>query len=87
MEELGNRGTVSEDGVRELSRVSPVEIGLPGPLVSFSCWLLPGLLKTKDRGFLPGGAASESSLPLEVPGVPEGGGKEPYREQKYYMTG
>lgn len=81
LEELRNRGTVSEDGVRELSRVIPVEIGLPGPFVASSCWLLPGLLKTEDRGFLSRGVASELSLSLEVPGAPEGGGKESYREQ------
>ena len=60
-----------------------METGLPGLLVSSSYWLLPGLLKTKDRGFLSRGAASELSLSLEAPGAPEGGGKESYREQKY----
>ena len=65
------------------SSSSTVETGLPGLLVSSSYWLLPGLLKTKDRGFLSRGAASELSLSLEAPGAPEGGGKESYREQKY----
>ena len=55
--------------------------------VSSSYWLLPSLLKTKDRGFLSRGGASELSLSLEAPGASEGGGKESYREQKYEMIG
>ena len=34
-------------------------------------------------GLLSRGVASELSLSLEVPGVPEDGGEESYREQKY----